>query len=69
MGRWFVTILRVLVGVLVVNTGVDLARSENMFAYHSGFEGFITGLFVILVGLHIIFSSIFEQIFHNHSSE
>ncbi len=69
MGRWIVTIFRVLVGGLIAHTGVDLARSERMFAYNSGLESFITGVFVLLIGLHIIFSSIFDQIFHNHSSE
>lgn len=55
---FFVTILRVLVGVLVVKTGADLIQGKYIFIGYSSFEPFLTGIFIILIGIHIIFSSI-----------
>jgi hypothetical protein len=52
----------VLVGILVVKTGVDLARGASRFYGHE-YDNFITGLFAILVGAYFIFSSLFRKFF------
>jgi hypothetical protein len=57
MVTWFVTILRVLVGALVMKTGADLIQGKYIFIGFSSFEPFLTGMFLILIGIHIIFSS------------
>ena len=55
----FAVVLRILAGLLVVNTGFDLARGHLMFSGYSALESLFTGLFVILIGIHIVLSSIF----------
>ena len=57
MASWLLILLRVLAGVLIMKTGADLIQGEYPFTESSVHEPVITGLFVILVGIHIIFSS------------
>lgn len=57
MVTWILTILRVLVGVLVMKTGADLIQGRYIFIGYSSFEPLLTGIFLILIGIHIIFSS------------
>lgn len=57
MVKWLVTILRVLVGVLIMKTGVDLIQGKYIFIGFASFEPLLTGIFLILIGIHIIFSS------------
>ena len=59
---WIVTACRVLVGMLVVKTGVDLARGASRF-YGQEYDNFITGLFAVLVGAYFILSSLFRKFF------
>ncbi len=56
--------LRVLVGLLIIKTGVDLASGHHIFIGFSTLGPFLSGLFVILIGAHIIFSSIFSALIH-----
>lgn len=48
---------RVLVGILIMKTGADLVQGKYPFYHNSVQEPLLTGLFIILVGIHIIFSS------------
>lgn len=54
-------ILRVFVGLLIVKTGADLIRGDLVFSGFSEHQPVITGIFTILIGIHIIFSSIFNS--------
>lgn len=57
MVNGILTLLRVLVGVLIIKTGADLIQGKYIFIGFSSFEPLLTGIFIILIGLHIIFSS------------
>lgn len=58
--RFLKIILRVLVGLLIIKTGADLASGHHIFVGFSTQEPFLSGLFIILIGVHVIFSSIFR---------
>ncbi len=57
MVSWLLIVLRVLIGVLIMKTGADLIQGNYPFNESSVHEPLITGLFIILVGIHIIFAS------------
>ncbi len=55
-----VKVLRVVVGGVIVKTGVELARGHYIFSGYADSDPILTGLFIILIGVHIIFISIFR---------
>ena len=57
MISWFLILMRILIGVLVMKTGADLVLGEYPFTETSVHEPTITGIFILLVGIHIIFAS------------
>ncbi len=65
MGRLFLFIMRIVIGLVVVKTGLDIARHEHIIMNYTAFESFISAVFIIAIGLHIVFSSIRNQFFQN----
>jgi len=61
MGIWIVTLFRVLVGLLIVKTGADLLKGSNALQGFSEHQPLMTGIFLIMLGIYIIFSSVFKQ--------
>lgn len=57
MISWLLILLRVLIGILVMKTGADLIQGESPFTATAVHQPILTGLFILLVGIHIIFAS------------
>jgi len=49
------TLCRIGIGLLVSKTGLDFARGSGAFAFRETDE--FTGVFVMIIGLYIVFSS------------
>lgn len=58
MVSWVLTVLRVMVGLLVMKTGADLIQGDYLFIGFASHEPLLTGTFIIIIGVSIIFSSI-----------
>ena len=58
----FFILCRILIGLLVMKTGFDLATGTLPFYYNHG-NNFLMGIFIMIIGGYIIFSSLFRQIF------
>jgi hypothetical protein len=58
---WLVILCRIAVGLVVIRTGFDFTSGSGAFAYQE--TDVITGIFVILIGLYFIFSSLFGRLF------
>ncbi|MBM9606041.1 hypothetical protein [Desulfopila inferna] len=56
MVSWILTILRAIIGLLIIKTGLDLLLGNITF---SGYyrETSLTGIFFILLGVHIVFAA------------
>lgn len=54
---WIITLCRIVVGLVVIKTGVDFTRGSGAFAYRE--TDAITGIFVIIIGTYFVFSSLF----------
>ena len=59
---WFFILCRILIGLLVMKTGFDLARGTLPFYYNHD-DNFFMGVFIMIIGTYIIFSSLFRQLF------
>ena len=59
---WIITGCRVLIGLVVMKTGFDVIRGKGAFAYWKIDDG-ITGIFFIILGVYIDFSSLSHQVF------
>lgn len=57
---WFFTLCRILVGIVVIKTGFDLASGAGSFAYNKS-DNIMTGVFVMSIGIYVVFASIFRQ--------
>ncbi|MCP4339889.1 MAG: hypothetical protein GY799_13610 [Desulfobulbaceae bacterium] len=53
--------LRIMIGLVVIKTGFDFASGSGAFAYQET-DG-LTGIFVIIIGLYFVFSSLFGRPF------
>lgn len=60
MLKWLLLFLRICVGLLIIKTGIDFSQGHFAFSGFAGQQPFFTGLFTILIGIHVIFSSIFK---------
>ncbi len=49
---------RVVLGLVVIKTGYDFSRESGAFAFMEVEDG-ITGIFVMIIGLYFVFSSLF----------
>jgi hypothetical protein len=58
------TFFRIVIGLVVIKTGLDFTSGSGTFAYQET-DG-ITGIFVVLIGVYFIFSSLFGRVF-DHS--
>ena len=58
---WIVILCRIGVGLLVMKTGFDFMRGYDLFAYRDN-DG-ITGIFIMIIGAYIAFSSLFHGLF------
>ena len=58
---WAITLCRVVLGLLVIKTGFDFSRGSGAFAFMEVDDG-ITGIFVMLIGLYFVFSSLFGAV-------
>ncbi len=63
MSSGLLTVLRVLVGVLIFKTGLGLVRNGVLLFGYSSFESFLTGVFIAFVGVHVVLSSLFGDVF------
>ena len=54
---WIRRISGIVIGVIVIKTGFDFAGGSGAFAYREG--DVFTGLFVMIVGVYFVFSSLF----------
>jgi TRAP-type C4-dicarboxylate transport system permease small subunit len=61
---WVFTLCRILVGILVIKTGFDLASGAGSFAFHKS-DNIMTGVFVMIIGIYFVFSSINRQFFED----
>ena len=61
---WVFTLLRIVVGVVVIKTGYDLARGAGTFAYYQS-DNILTGVFVMTIGIYFVLSSIRRQFFED----
>ncbi len=53
MVSWILTILRAIIGLLIIKTGLDLLLGNIILSgYYS--ETSLTGIFFILLGVHIV---------------
>jgi len=59
---WIIVLCRVVVGAFVFKVGFDFSRRSGAFAYHDYDDNFL-GIFVMVVGIYFIFSSIFRGLF------
>lgn len=60
MLSWILLFLRISVGLLIIKTGIDFSQGDIAFSGFSEYQPVLTGLFVILIGVHVIFSSLFK---------
>ncbi|MCD6389168.1 MAG: hypothetical protein J7L69_07135 [Desulfobulbaceae bacterium] len=58
----FLILCKILIGLLVMKTGFDLATGTLPFYYNHD-NNFLMGLFIMMIGAYIIFSSLFRQLF------
>ncbi len=65
MGRLLLTVLRVGVGLVIVDTGLGFTSHDFSHLSLSEFESFISAVFIVSIGLQIIFSSIKSQFFED----
>jgi len=61
---WVFTICRILVGVLVIKTGFDLASGAGSFAFYTS-DNIMTGVFVMVIGIYFVFSSLTRHFFED----
>lgn len=54
-GTWIVVILQMMIGLIVLKTGLDLAAGKMYFT--SNHDTTLTGIFVTLVGAFFLFTS------------
>ncbi len=54
-------LFRIVIGLVVIKTGFDFASGGGVFAYQET-DG-LTGIFVIIIGVYFIFSSLFGRAF------
>ena len=64
---WIIILCRIAVGLVVTKTGFDFARGSGAFAYWEN-DG-ITGIFVMIIGVYIVFSSLFRGLFDQENGE
>ncbi len=62
IGKWLFAGLRVLAGILVAKTGIDLLEGDTILGYNRQ-DTLVIGLFILLIGVYIIFSSLFHVLF------
>ncbi|MGW8192763.1 MAG: hypothetical protein ACWGOX_00720 [Desulforhopalus sp.] len=55
------TLLRVAAGVVIMKTGADLIQGDYRLIGFSSHEPLVTGIFLILIGIQIILSSILHR--------
>ncbi len=60
--RWIFTGCRVLVGFLVMKTGIDLMGGGTFTGYNRQ-DTLLAGGFVMVIGLYFVFSSLFQAFF------
>jgi len=61
---WLFTICRIVVGIVVIKTGFDLASGAGYFAFYTS-DNIMTGVFVMVIGVYFVFSSITRQFFED----
>jgi len=64
---WIITLCRILVGLVVIKTGFDFIRGSSAFAYQKTDDG-ILGVFVMIIGAYIVFSSLFRDLFERSNN-
>ena len=61
IGKWIFTGFRILIGLLVTKTGIDLMRGGTLTGYNKE-NTLLTGGFVMIIGLYFIFSSLIHAL-------
>ncbi len=62
MLAWIRRLCGIMIGLIVIKTGFDLAGGSGAFAYREG--DLITGIFVMIIGGYFVFSSLFPDLFN-----
>lgn len=62
IGKWLLFGFRVVTGILVAKTGIDLLEGEIIIGYNRK-DTPIIGLFVLPLGVYFIFSSLTQVLF------
>lgn len=66
LGTWLVIGLRMVLGVVVMKTGYDLAAGKLHYG-ETFFNDPITPLFIIILGAYFTFSSLFRRLLSDDS--
>jgi TctA family transporter len=57
---WAITLCRVVIGLVVIKTGFDFSRGGGTFSFQQ--TDTVTGIFVIIIGVYFVFSSISSRL-------
>jgi hypothetical protein len=64
---WAITLCRVVIGLVVIKTGFDYSRGDGTFSLQQ--TDTVTGIFVIIIGVYFIFSSISKRLFEQSENK